>query len=241
MRWPRRIAGEVLALGLRVWRRTCRYRVVNDPRPALRAAGVPYVYALLHAHQVAAVFVNDERRGAIAAMVSRSADGDLLVPSLRARGVIAVRGSSRRDGVDKGGRRALAELRAHLAAHVAPLLAVDGPRGPRNVVKLGIAALACQVPGAVVLPAVVLPTRRVVLRGTWDRFQLPLPFGRISLVFAEPIRRLAGESVESVRQRVEGALNALEAEWDPAEASAAAPARARPSGNGVASLRTESD
>jgi hypothetical protein len=49
--------------------------------------------------------VNDEPR--MAAMVSRSADGDLLVPSLRLRRVEAVRGSTRKAGQDKGGRSAL--------------------------------------------------------------------------------------------------------------------------------------
>src|SRR5262245_50209661 len=96
MRLLHAILGWLAALVLLAWRLTCRYRVENDPRPALRAGGRPYVYALLHAHQVAAVFCNDERR--MAAMVSRSLDGDLLVPSLHARRVIPVRGSTRKQG-----------------------------------------------------------------------------------------------------------------------------------------------
>ena len=98
MRWLSRLAGWVLALLVLLWRLSCRYRVENDPRPALRAAGRPYAYALLHAHQIAAVFVNDEPR--MAAMVSRSADGELLVPSLVLRRVRAVRGSSRKGARD---------------------------------------------------------------------------------------------------------------------------------------------
>src|SRR6185312_15492896 len=106
MRVLRKLIGWVIAMLVVVWRLTCRYRVVHDPRPALREAGTPYVYALLHAHQVAAVFVNDERR--LAAMVSRSGDGELLVPSLKVRRVRPVRGSSRSATRDKGGREALA-------------------------------------------------------------------------------------------------------------------------------------
>ena len=95
--------GWVLGLLLVCWRRTCRYRVVNDPRPRLRDLGRPYIYALLHAHQVAAVFVNDEER--LAAMVSRSRDGDLLVPSLSLRRVQAARGSTSKRAQDRGAER----------------------------------------------------------------------------------------------------------------------------------------
>jgi lysophospholipid acyltransferase (LPLAT)-like uncharacterized protein len=224
MRWLNRWVGRIGAALLVVWRRTCRYRVVNDPRPALRAAEVPYIYALLHAHQISAVFVNDERRGRLAAMVSRSADGDLLVPSLTARGVLAVRGSSRRGSVDKGGQQALSGLRELLEQRIAVLLAVDGPRGPRNEVKPGVAQLAQQVAGAAVLPTVVLPSRRRWFH-SWDRMQVPMPFCTVSLIFAEPVRPRPDEATEALRERISSALNGLEALHDPGEAALAEAAR----------------
>ncbi len=60
MRRANRWIGWVVGLVLLVWRRSCRYRVIGDQRPRLRAEGTPYVYALLHAYQVSAVFVTDE-------------------------------------------------------------------------------------------------------------------------------------------------------------------------------------
>ena len=102
MRRANRWIGWVGGLFLLVWRHSCRYRVVGDQRPRLRAEGTPYVYALLHAHQISAVFVNDEERDRLAAMVSRSRDADLLVSILKLRGVIAARGSSRKGSTDKG-------------------------------------------------------------------------------------------------------------------------------------------
>jgi lysophospholipid acyltransferase (LPLAT)-like uncharacterized protein len=210
-----RITGAWLAaLLMLVWRLTCRYRVENDPRPALRERGKAYAYALLHAHQLAAVFVNDER--AMAAMVSRSADGDLLVPALRLRRVRAVRGSSRRRGVDKGGRRALAELARLCAERVPVLLAVDGPVGPRNCVHRGAVDLALDC-GAVVLPTLVLPNRRWLLSRTWDRFQIPCPFSTVRLIFGTPIEPAAGADPEHVREAIRRELSALEAKHDPAE------------------------
>jgi lysophospholipid acyltransferase (LPLAT)-like uncharacterized protein len=211
------LIGWLLAGLVLLWRLTCRYAVVNDPRPALRQAGKPYAYALLHAHQVAAVLLNDEPR--MAAMVSRSADGDLLVPSLRVRRVQPVRGSSRRDDRDKGGRAALAELIGRTQAGIPALLAVDGPRGPRNMVHRGVVHLALAA-SAVVLPVVVLPSQRWILRRTWDRLQVPRPFSHIRLIFGAPVVPEPGEDDAAMRDRLAQALRQLEAEHDPAEANA---------------------
>jgi lysophospholipid acyltransferase (LPLAT)-like uncharacterized protein len=224
-----RLIGSCAALVLLLMRATCRYRVLGDARPALRAQGIPYIYALLHAHQIAAVFVNDEARGRLAAMVSRSADGELLVPSLSARGVLAARGSSRRRGVDKGGLTALAILRELLKQRIAVLFAVDGPRGPRNRVHRGVAVLPQQVEGAVVLPTMVLPDRRWILSRTWDRMQIPKPFSTVSLIFAPPIEARPMEGTHQIQKRIAEALDALEAEHDPDEARRSAARRVDPS------------
>jgi lysophospholipid acyltransferase (LPLAT)-like uncharacterized protein len=115
------------------------------------------------------VFVNDDRR--MAAMVSRSRDGALLVPSLIVRRVTAVRGSSRSKGCDKGGRKALQGMVDHLRRDTPALLAVDGPKGPRNHVHRGVVDLAVEA-DAPVLPVVVLPSRRWACR---PRNQRALP------------------------------------------------------------------
>ncbi len=215
-RWLARVAGWIIGLVVLAWRLTCRYRVEGDPRPELRAGGRPYVYALLHAHQIAAVFCNDEPH--MAAMVSRSSDGDLLVPSLRLRRVEAVRGSTHKAGQDKGGREALAGLLEHSRAQVPVLFAVDGPRGPRNRVHRGVADLAIDG-DAVVLPALVLPSRRWLLEGTWDRMQVPRPFCTVRLIFGRPVdpteyaQDPAGR--EALRVEVEARLRALEGQHEP--------------------------
>ena len=215
MRSLNRLAGYALALVVVVWRRTCRYRTVDDPRPALRSAGRPYILALLHAHQVGAVLGNDEPR--LSAMVSRSADGELLIPSLRLRGVEAVRGSSRSAARDKGGLDALAQLAERVFAGVPAVLTVDGPRGPRGRVHLGVAELARRTE-AVVVPLIIVPSRRWCLEGSWDRLQLPLPFARVTRYFAEPLEPHVGRPSSDLCGRIQRALEGLEARWDPLEA-----------------------
>jgi lysophospholipid acyltransferase (LPLAT)-like uncharacterized protein len=218
MRVLRIALGWVLALILVCWRQTCRYRVVNDPRPRLRELGRSYIYAILHAHQAAAVFANDEQK--LAAMVSRSRDGDLLVPSLRLCRVRAARGSTRKGGQDKGGSAALAELSELLVEGIPVVFAVDGPRGPRNHVNPGVAVLSQRM-GTPILPTLVLSSRRWFLEKTWDRFQIFKPFSTVSLIFGEPILPREDEDCETLRLRASQALNALEQKYDPEEAERA--------------------
>jgi lysophospholipid acyltransferase (LPLAT)-like uncharacterized protein len=215
------VVGWLLALLVLLWRASCRAAVRDDPRPALRAAGRTYVYAILHAHQAAAVLVNDDP--GIAAMVSRSRDGDLLAPSLRATGVLAMRGSTRKGDRDKGGRRALDLLEEHTRRGLPSLLAVDGPQGPRNHVRRGVVDLARRT-GATIVPCVIVPSRRWILRRTWDRFQIPQPFCRLSMTFAPPLDPSAEPDDARLRDGVRTALDELERRCDPAEAALAQPA-----------------
>jgi lysophospholipid acyltransferase (LPLAT)-like uncharacterized protein len=95
-------------------------------------------------------------------------------------------------------------------------LAVDGPRGPRNRVRKGIAVLS-RKSDAAVLNVVLVPSRRWILQGTWDRLQIPKPFCRIDAYFAEPLWPLPQETVEQYRRRIEFSLNELEASHDPGQ------------------------
>jgi len=215
----RHVAGWLLALLALLWRASCRAVVRDDPRPALRAEGRAYIYAILHAHQVAAILINDDR--GIAAMASRSNDADLLVPAMRATGVLAMRGSTRRGDRDKGGRRALELLEEHTRRGFPSLLAIDGPLGPRNHVHRGVVDLARRT-GATIVPCVIVPSRRWILR-SWDRFQIPFPFCRLSMTFAPPLDPRAMLDDERLRHSVGAALVELEQRCDPAEAARAQP------------------
>ena len=210
----------LIALAVILLRATCRVRLHNDPRPRLRSAAVPYAVSVLHAHQIAAAI---NREPNTVAMVSRSADGQLLMRAFWALGVKAVRGSSnkRHAAHNKGGLTALRQMAEHLRRGGTAYLAVDGPRGPRNRVNKGIAVLARQT-GAAVLNVVAIPERRWVVSGVWDRFQVPKPFTRVNGYFGEPLFYRDGEGVEAFRLRVETQLSELEMQYDTDEAHEAA-------------------
>ena len=195
----------------------------DDPRPELRKHGQAYAFSVLHAHQVAAVIGSEP---GTAAMVSRSADGALLIPSLKVRGIHPVRGSTRKRGKGKGGRVALDALIEHVEAGGRAYLAVDGPRGPRNFVNQGIAVLARRT-GAAVLNTLPLPSTRWILSRTWDRFQIPKPFACINVYFGEPLFPQEEEDIEQFRQRIADGLKQLEETHDPLEAQLSREAAAR--------------
>ena len=215
MKYATWIFGWIIALAILSLRACCRIRLHDDPRPGLRARSKPYAYSVLHAHQIGAIIDGEPGTGA---MVSRSADGELLIPSLRLGGIVPIRGSGRRKHADKGGLGAIGGLIEHVLGGAPVYLAVDGPRGPRNHVHKGIALLS-QRTGAAVINLVAVPTRRWIFTRAWDRFQIPKPFATIHGYFGEPLFPREGEGVEQYRKRIETALNELEQQHDPTEAA----------------------
>src|SRR5579864_9506401 len=158
----RAILGVVLGLVARLWLATLRVRVVAHP--ALQAVqGRPWVLAFWHGTQWP--LLAWRRRRSTVVLVSLSRDGAMQARALAIVGLRVVRGSSSR-----GGARGLAALvRAMKAERSDAAFAVDGPRGPRGVVKGG-AILAARSSGALLVPMAGGIRRGVVLRRAWDQF-----------------------------------------------------------------------
>ncbi len=169
--------GFLLGLLLRVWLATLRVRLVVDP--ALEAhRDVPWVLALFHGTFFPLLVWGRYRKTTV--LVSLSKDGSLLAGALRALGFRVVRGSSSR-GAARG--TALLVRRAREGSDLA--FAVDGPRGPRGVVKPGAAWAAARVKGALVPMGGAVQAGKTF--GSWDRFALAWPFGRIAVVLGAPV------------------------------------------------------
>lgn len=116
----------------------------------------------------------------VAAIISRHRDGMRIAAVARRFGVRQIAGSARR-GAMAAAREAMAALEAGSHLGVTP----DGPRGPRRVMKPGLARMASRA-GCLVVPAATAASPRIVVN-SWDRFHVPLPFGRAALVFLPPI------------------------------------------------------
>lgn len=151
------------------------------------------------------------------AIISRSKDGDVMADIMQHYGLNAIRGSSRRAGSKKerGGRHALIESVRALRSGDNLAMSPDGPRGPRQRVSGAIVEIAGHS-GALIVPMCYSSTHGIMFNN-WDRFFLPLPFGRGWLAAGEPISVPANASAETlanIRLTVEDALNRLLVEVD---------------------------
>ena len=196
---PRIMLGWSLGLLARLWLATHTVRVIAHP--ALQAVQArPWVLAFWHGTQWPLLAWT--RRGPTVVLVSHSRDGTMQARALALQGLQVVRGSSSRGGAR--GLAALVRVMKRQAADAA--FAVDGPRGPRGVVKGG-AVLAARATRAVLVPLTGRARTRVVFRRAWDSFVLALPFSRVEVILGAPI-----EPGPDAQRRVEVALADLNAE-----------------------------
>jgi lysophospholipid acyltransferase (LPLAT)-like uncharacterized protein len=194
---------------LRLLSLTLRVHTEGEERlQQLLAAGRPVVLASWHARLLLGIGYMRSYRPFV--MISQSRDGDLIAGIGERLGYRPVRGSSSR-----GGRRALLELERALSPGSLAGHLVDGPRGPAGEIKPGLILLA-QRAGAVIIPTYATAAWRWEAH-SWDRHQVPLPFSRVYLRFAEPIEvppELSAEERESTRKRVEIEMARAYARYD---------------------------
>lgn len=163
------------------------------------------LYAHWHGDELALIgpFSNQS----MAVLVSKSRDGEMLNRLLGWWGYVVVRGSSSRGGVE--GLKGLVDevrMRGRIAS-----LAVDGPRGPRGVVKAGILKLA-QVTGRPIVPGVAVCRRAFVFEKSWNKAFVPWPFSRVRVQYGAPLfvpPTLSDTAFESMRLGLEKELSRL--------------------------------
>lgn len=193
LRWLRhsprgRWVGARLAAGyIRLVTRTTRWTVLGrENLDALLARGGGFIPSIWHGRLfMSATFAPPGRK--TVAMISNNRDGDLIAAVVARFDVTAVRGSTYDHAKqrDKGGAEAFHGAYAELCNHAAVVaITPDGPRGPRMRAQPGVAALSIAT-GAPVLP-VAFSVRRGLTLGSWDRFLLPLPFGRGVILYGPP-------------------------------------------------------
>jgi lysophospholipid acyltransferase (LPLAT)-like uncharacterized protein len=161
------------------------------------------IYAVWHGRLLLLPYLYGRRGSHV--LASRSRDGELVARWVRRFGLEPVRGSSTR-----GGGEALRRLARALRSGGEVVVVPDGPRGPREVCKPGVIALA-RLTGAPIMPMALGASREWRLH-SWDEFRIPRPFARCVMRFGEPIQvpRAGGRAgEEAARKEVEAALRGL--------------------------------
>lgn len=152
-----------------------------------------------------------------AIIASKSRDGQFALDIIAPFGLSAIRGSSKRNGKDKGGTEALQGAIDWLNADPEAYIAItpDGPRGPRGRCKHGIATIAATAQKWVI--PLGYSTSFGIEFKSWDRFLIPLPFGHYAIVWGDPVRppaKVTSASIEAYRLEIQSGMQAAQARAD---------------------------
>lgn len=199
--------GAVLAFCVRLWHLTLRIERRNTDvfmDPALRARRP--VIMLWHDEIFPLIPAHAGER--MACVVSQSNDGEILARVLERFGFLTVRGSSSRGGM----RALIAAKRIMDEQGVGVIFTVDGPRGPRHKVKPGAVFLANHA-GSPIVPVRAVMSRAKIFHRAWDKFQLPWPFSKCTIIYGDPVTLPpVGDDPEEMRRlcdQLEQIMNSL--------------------------------
>ncbi len=151
-------------------------------------------------------------------LISQSREGGVVTHASRTVGAEVIRGSAAKPGRRrKGGVEAMRAMARHIEDGGIIGVTPDGPRGPRMRAKRGPIQLA-KLARAPLVAMTWSTSNRIVFNKSWDKFILPLPFGRGALIWSDPIAPPSLEAsdgeVESVREKLEAEMNRIAAEAD---------------------------
>ena len=140
----------------------------------------------------------------IAILVSASKDGELIAGPARVLGYNTARGSS--------GRKGIPALKKMVAFAKGNSLGVtpDGPKGPSEIAKDGVAYLSYLAKIPMIPVAVDIKPEKIFK--TWDKFRMPLFFSKINVSYGEPIYVKTKEEIQSKLAEFQAALEKLEEE-----------------------------
>jgi lysophospholipid acyltransferase (LPLAT)-like uncharacterized protein len=182
-----RVAVAVAWVLIRALWSTCRVTTVSGIDAARQAVrnSKSLIPVFWHQHLLyGARAVLDLRDAGLKAgfLISPSVDGTAPAMLVEKVGGVVIRGSSTHTGA-----RALRDFYETIVKQqVSPALTPDGPKGPLHEFKPGAIMLG-QITGRPLLPIAVAASATYTFR-TWDKFELPLPFSRVAIVYGEPVQ-----------------------------------------------------
>jgi len=137
------------------------------------------IIAFWHCHLFYILF-HYRKVGNLYAMVSPSADGEIVTGISHLFGYIPVRGSTHENP-----RSSLLTMARKIRAGGSSAIVADGSRGPARRSQMGSVYLA-KMTSAPIVPLAFDADRKIRL-GNWDKTIIPLPFSNISVAVGKPI------------------------------------------------------
>jgi hypothetical protein len=204
-----RLQGWGLSTYARLVWRSARYRIEGQEHvDRVRAAGRPLIIAAWHGMTmmltgyIAAqedpsqyvLVVPDDPRGAVLSIWAQRLGATPFPISMKANSMVAA-------------RRLLALIR-QMQQGKSLYLNPDGPYGPSHEPKAGVAYIARKA-GALIVPAGAFTAAGLRIP-RWDRYTVPFPFSRISVVLREPMAVGPDADLDEARGALRERLNEAE-------------------------------
>lgn len=168
----------------------------------------PAIIAMWHGQHFMVPFMWPKGQ-AVVALISRNADAEINARVLTKMGVQTIRGSGGRDerqNTNRGGAKALLELRRSLTNGRSVAMIADVSHGQPRMAGEGIVTLA-RISGRPIVPVAYATSKNYVFEKSWDKSTLSLPFGKRSFVMGHPIFVTDDDDMSAKQQLVTEALN----------------------------------
>ena len=200
-----------LILGGYLWlvMKTVRWRILGrDTADALVADPQGFIVCFWHGRIAASIGARPLCRPArdTRVIISLSEDGQFVARAMEMMDLPAFRGSSRKSRDPRrrhSGGTAYRQSLDWVRQGGILILTPDGPRGPSEQMAEGVVRMASRTGAPVILMG--LATRPAARLKTWDRMELPCPFGRGVIAFDGPL--FASENLDG------SAMAALREDW----------------------------
>lgn len=200
------MAGHLAAWVMKLWSLTLRYEINGNAglvQPKINPQ--PVIFALWH-NRIFTMppiwkLTGGKNRSTVV-LTSASKDGSTLATAMEFFGIGSIRGSSSRRAVS-----ALIGMKKALQEGKDVCVTPDGPKGPRYRVQPGLLKIA-QATDADIIPIHIRYTSAWRL-SSWDRFVIPKPLSKVTIIFDQPIRiqkDLTEEAFEAARTSLEKCL-----------------------------------
>ncbi|MBN2400199.1 MAG: lysophospholipid acyltransferase family protein [Candidatus Aminicenantes bacterium] len=177
----------------------------HDKITGLLNEKLPVIFIFWHRHLL--FVIHQFKNSGARPLISLSSDGELVTAVAQEFGMKPIRGSS-----SKGGARAFLNMvRSVQEENAQVLITVDGPKGPARQIKTGTVQLALKTK-AHIIPISWSSSRVKILEKSWDRFMIPLPFGRIHFAYGQPLQISASDeaNLQKTADMLAEKLNQLE-------------------------------
>jgi len=177
---------------------------INNKFNPLESLGHRNIYVLWHSNILSLSYLF--RKSHPSVLISNSNDGKRAAAVAAKWNYEVIYGSSSRHGFTAF-RQCLKLLKANKNIVITP----DGPKGPRGIVKTGVAHLS-KVSNAPVIPLAVHPDHYWRLN-SWDKMVIPKPFSKVTILTGNeiiPADFIGGEvGIELIKKKIEENLHAI--------------------------------